>query len=52
MGEVCGDDLPQCLRVHERALEPGDLRGPEDRGCRAILADRAAVGAHVEHEHV
>ena len=51
-GKIGGDDLPGRLRIDQLALEPGDLRRPEDRGSGAILADGAAVGAHVEHEHI
>ncbi len=54
---VGGDHLPGRPRVHQLALEPGHLRGPEEIGGRPVLLLHAlgigaAVAAHVEHEHV
>ena len=53
---VGGDHLPGRGERHQLTLEPGDLRGAEEiasgRSCVVFVAVRAAVAAHIEHEHV
>ena len=52
--QVGGDHLPGRARSGKLALEPGELRGPEERASprSPAAAVRPAIAAHVEHEHV
>ena len=54
--QIGGDHLPGRARAQQLALEPRQLRRAEQMGVGAVARDiagiGAAVGAHVEHEHV